>query len=82
MLKSFDVFLSDLKVGQRAMIVDVLIDDNRLRNRFFEMGITKGVFITIKKIAPLGDPISFLIRGYELSIRRMAAKSILVEVLK
>jgi len=50
-----------------------------LKKRIMDMGITKGITITVKKVAPLGDPIELTVRGYELSIRKSDAANILVE---
>ena len=82
MLKKENVVLSALTVGQSAKVVDVLIEDKKLRNRFFEMGLTSGVKVSVKNIAPLGDPISISVRGYELSLRKSDLKKILVEGVK
>ena len=70
--------LNDLHIGQSAKILK-----NRTRGaikqRFMDMGITKGTVVEVVKIAPLGDPIEIEIRGYNLSIRRDDAKMIDVE---
>lgn len=50
-----------------------------LKRRFMDMGITKGEQIFIRKVAPLGDPVEIRVRGYELSLRKNDASSILVE---
>lgn len=70
--------LRDLKIGQSGTILR-----NRtggaLKQRFMDMGITKGVTVKVIKIAPLGDPIEIELRGYNLSIRKDDAKQIEVE---
>ena len=81
-MKKENIRLSDLKLGQKAKVVDVQVDNKALRRRFLDMGITKGVVLKIKKIAPLGDPVSVELRGYELSIRKCDMKNIEVEVEK
>ena len=73
--------LSDLRRGQRCVVLDFHNDDAVLRRRLLDMGITKGVEIEIKKIAPLGDPIDIMLRGYELCIRKSDMKSIDVRVI-
>ena len=73
------MMLSDLKQGQEAKVVCVQNDNKALRRRFLDMGITKGVIVKIKKTAPLGDPVSIELRGYELSIRKADMKTIEVE---
>lgn len=76
------VSLSDLKKGMSARVVNVQNQNKALRRRFLDMGITQGVIVKIKKIAPLGDPISIELRGYELCIRKGDMKNIDVEVIQ
>ena len=70
--------LNNLKVGQSGRILK-----NRtkgaIKQRFMDMGITKGVVVKVIKIAPLGDPIEVELRGYNLSIRKDDAKNIDIE---
>jgi ferrous iron transport protein A len=70
--------LNDIKVGQSAKVTDIL-GGGALRRHILDMGVTKGTDITLKKAAPLGDPIQISVRGYELSLRRDDAKLISVE---
>ena len=70
--------LRDLEVGQRACIRK-MGTTGALKQRFMDMGITKGVEIKVIKIAPLGDPIEIEIRGYHLSIRKEDAQKIEIE---
>lgn len=74
--------LSDLDRGQKAIVLDFHNDNAALRRRLLDMGITKGVEIEIKKIAPLGDPVDIRLRGYELCIRRKDMRSIDIKVVK
>jgi ferrous iron transport protein A len=74
--------LSDLDRGQKAVVLDFHNDNAALRRRLLDMGITKGVVIEIKKIAPLGDPIDIRLRGYELCIRRKDMQSIDIRVIE
>jgi ferrous iron transport protein A len=61
--------LSDLrKRGQKAIVIDFHNDNAALRRHLLDMGITKGVVVEVKKIAPLGDPIDIKLRGYELAL--------------
>ena len=53
--------------------------EGALRRRIMDMGITKGVDVFVRKVAPLGDPIEVTVRGYELSLRKSEAESVLVE---
>ena len=70
--------LRDLKVGQRGRILRNATT-GALKQRFMDMGITKGTVIQVFKIAPLGDPIEIEIRGYNLSIRKDDAGKIEIE---
>lgn len=74
--------LSDLKRGQKCVVLDFHNDNAALRRHLLDMGITKGVKIEVKKIAPLGDPVDILLRGYELCIRRADMSSIDVKVVE
>jgi ferrous iron transport protein A len=70
--------INDLKVGQRGIVVNIA-SSGALKRRLVDMGITPGVKIMVRKIAPLGDPIEINVRGYELSIRNSEAKLINIE---
>ena len=74
--------LSDLKIGQKCKVLALHNDNPQLRRRLLDMGITKGVIVEIKKIAPFGDPIDITLRGYELCIRLSDAKNIDIEVVE
>ena len=67
--------LRDIKVGQATTVVK-LHGEGAVRRRIMDMGITKGVEIFVRKVAPLGDPIEINIRGYELSLRKSDAEMI------
>lgn len=73
--------LSNLKKGQKAKVVFLSAEDKSLRRKLMDMGITEGVQIKIKKIAPLGDPIDIELRGYELCVRKSDLATIDVEVI-
>lgn len=70
--------LRDLKPGENAVVVK-LHGEGALKRRIMDMGITKGVKVEVRKVAPLGDPIELNVRGYELSLRKADAESIEVE---
>ena len=70
--------LGDIKPGQKC-IVTSMGGGGAVRRRLFDMGITPGVEIFVRKLAPLGDPIELAVRGYELSIRKSEAEQIGVE---
>jgi ferrous iron transport protein A len=72
--------LSELKKGQIAKVISLNNENKELRRRLLDMGITKGVLVEIKKIAPLGDPVDIYLRGYELCLRKKDMESIEVEV--
>ena len=70
--------LSQIKVGETARVVK-LHGEGALKRRIMDMGITKGVELYIRKVAPLGDPMEIAVRGYELSLRRADAEMVEVE---
>ena len=70
--------LKDVKVGKTARVVK-LHGEGPIRRRIMDMGITKGVEIYVRKVAPLGDPLELNLRGYELSLRKNDAEMIEVE---
>ena len=74
--------LSDLKVGQRAKVLKLNIDNRQIKRHLLDMGITRGVEVKIKKIAPMGEPIDLELRDYELCIRKADLKQIEVEVIE
>lgn len=76
------ISLADLKVGQIAKVIKLKIQDKSIKRHLLDMGITRGVKIRIKKIAPMGDPIDIELRDYELCIRKADLKQIEVEVVK
>ena len=67
--------VKELKIGESG-IVKKLYGEGPLKRRIMDMGITKGVEIYVRKVAPLGDPIELNLRGYELSIRKEDAEKI------
>ena len=69
--------LKKARAGQSFTVVKILGKGN-LRKRLMEMGITKGTKLYVKKIAPLGDPMEITVRGYQLSLRKSEADSIIV----
>lgn len=70
--------LKDVKVGE-SVKVSKLSGEGAVKRRIMDMGITKGVEVYVRKVAPLGDPIEVTVRGYELSIRKADAEMILVD---
>ena len=70
--------LKDAKIGSVVRVVKVH-GEGALKRRIMDMGITKGVEIYVRKVAPLGDPLELHLRGYELSLRKADAELIEVE---
>ena len=70
--------IREVKVGETCT-VKKLHGEGAVKRRIMDMGITKGVEIYVRKVAPLGDPIEITVRGYELSLRKADAESIEVE---
>ena len=70
--------LKNAKVGDTVKVLKVE-GEGPIRRRIMDLGITKGVEIYIRKVAPLGDPFELTVRGYELSVRKEDAKMIIVE---
>ena len=75
MLKRLDEF----KIGETGLIKKVE-GEGRLRRRLFDMGVTPGTKVYLRKKAPLGDPLEVTIRGYELTLRKSEACLVLLEV--
>ena len=72
--------MADIAVGNSCKILKVN-GEGRVRRRLFDMGVTPGINIYIRKKAPLGDPIEITIRGYELTLRSSEASLVEVEVI-
>ena len=70
--------LRDAKIGETVR-VKKLTGEGAVKRRIMDMGITKGIEVFVRKVAPLGDPIEVTVRGYELSIRKADAEMIEVE---
>ena len=70
--------LKEVQAGE-SVVVKKLNGEGALKRRIMDMGITKGVEILVRKLAPLGDPMEVTVRGYELTLRKKEAESIVVE---
>ena len=70
--------LRDVQVGESAKVVK-LYGEGAVKRRIMDMGITKGVEVSVRKVAPLGDPVEVTVRGYELSLRKADAQMVEVE---
>ena len=75
-------YLSELQIGQKAIVLKIKEENKKIRRHLLDMGITRGVEIKIKKIAPMGDPIDLQLRDYELCIGKEDISKIEVEVIK
>ena len=73
--------LNELKVGETAAITAVG-GDGALRCRLLDMGLTPRTLVTLRKVAPMGDPIEIRVRGYELTLRVEDAQKITVEAVE
>ena len=72
--------LNDLRTGEKCRVLEVG-SQGAVRRRLFDMGITPGTIIILRKKAPFGDPLLLALRGYQLSIRKKEAKEIKIEKL-
>lgn len=70
--------LKDAEEGERVKVISVS-GDRTLRRRLMDMGILKGSDIQVVRVAPLGDPVEFLVRGYKLSLRKKDAEMVGIE---
>lgn len=70
--------LREVKIGETVKVVK-LHGEGAVKRRIMDMGLTKGVDVHVRKVAPLGDPIEVTVRGYELSLRKADAEMIEVE---
>lgn len=70
--------LKEVACGE-TVTVKKLTGEGAVKRRIMDMGITKGVQVFVRKVAPLGDPVEVTVRGYELSLRRADAEMILIE---
>ena len=70
--------LRDVHIGDTVKVVKIH-GEGAIKRRNMDMGITKGIDIYVRKVAPLGDPVEITIRGYELSLRKADAEMIEVE---
>lgn len=74
--------LSVLKVGQKAVVTKLNEPDKAIKRHLLDMGLTRGVLVEVKKIAPMGDPIDISLRDYELCISKKDLSKVEVEVVE
>lgn len=70
--------LKEAKVGEHISVLKI-IGEGPVKRRIMDMGITKGVTVFVRKVAPLGDPVEITVRGYELSLRKADAQMVVIE---
>lgn len=70
--------LREVQIGETVTVAK-LSGEGALKRRIMDMGITKGVSVYVRKVAPLGDPVEVTVRGYELTLRKAEAEHILVD---
>lgn len=80
-VKGEECNLSNLKVGQSGIIIDLQIEDKTLKRHLLEMGLIDGTKVKVKKKAPFGEPTVVELRGYELFLEKQELRKIKVEVL-
>lgn len=71
--------LSELAIGEKGTVVSVK-GEGAIRRRLFDMGVTPGADVMLRKKAPFGDPLEVTIRGYELTLRKSEASCVLMEI--
>ena len=75
------ITLDKLKIGQKAKVLSIDILDKKRKRHLLDMGLTRGVILKIKRIAPMGDPVSIELRGYILSISKKDLEKIVVKTI-
>ncbi len=71
--------LTEVKIGQKAKIVKLLAEGS-LKKRLLDMGLVPGVQVKVERVAPFGDPVELVLRGYALSLRKEEAALVAVEI--
>ncbi len=79
--RSCEMRLSELEKGKKAIIKRISANES-MKQKFYSMGLVPGEVITVEKVAPLGDPVDFVLKGYHLSLRKVEADMIFVEEIK
>ena len=74
-------YLNEFMISEEGIVKKVEAE-GKIKRRLFDMGVTPGAHVVLKKVAPLGDPLEITIRGYELSLRKDEASKVLMEVAK
>jgi len=74
-----EISLRDLGVGEKCKVVGYTKDSKLYRKKLLAMGLTKGTEFTVKRVAPMGDPVEINMRGFALSLRKDEAAAVMVE---
>lgn len=74
-------YLNELQPKESGTVKKI-VAEGKIKRRLYDMGVTPGANIVVKKFAPMGDPIEITIRGYELTVRKTEAQAVLMEVSK
>ena len=72
--------LNTLAPGERGIVGGLETTSFEVRQRLMEMGLTKGISVTVIRVAPFGDPIEIELRGYRLSLRRKEAEAVIIQI--
>lgn len=70
--------LADLAVGSKGVVQGYAKDDSGVRQKLLAMGLTRGIAFEVRRIAPMGDPVEIVVRGYSLALRKDEARGLLV----
>ena len=81
MIRRMEKKLSEFTIGEKG-IIKCVAGEGRIRRRLFDMGVTPGTAVTLVKLAPLGDPMEVILRGYSLTLRKNEAEHVTMEVLR
>jgi DtxR family Mn-dependent transcriptional regulator len=73
--------LNELTIGARGKIIRIESSAGKLKTRLLDMGVVPGIIVKVEKVAPMGDPIDILVKGYHLSLRKEEAEKIIVEAI-
>jgi ferrous iron transport protein A len=73
------ITLREMKVGDEGRIKAIRVSDSAFRERLLSMGLTRGAHFTVKRVAPLGDPVEIRVRGFALSLRKADADGVKIE---
>jgi Fe2+ transport system protein FeoA len=79
-MKYIKTTLDKLRKGQEAVVLEINIQERKRKKHLLDMGLTRGTKVKIKKIAPMGDPVSIELRDYELCVSKNELSQIIVEI--